>query len=462
MISVMNATAVRNDWVGLVIDGRFPLLQWLGGSEQSAVYRTELPKNNAEKAAVKLCPAGAGDTEARIAAWTAAATLSHPHLARLSYTGHCELDDAALLYAVTEFADEILAEILPERALTPAEVKQMLGPVLDALSYIHAKGFVHGRLKPSNILVVNDQLKLSTDSLQAAGEPANRAEVLSIYDAPERAGGKISRASDIWSLGVIVVEALTQHPPEWDRSADSGPVVPEFIPEPFAGIARGCLQLDPARRFTLEEVRARLDPTRSLVSPAGKKDFAKVRLAAIAAAAIVLIAAISFIHVRSHHPEPKSPAEEQQQASAPSATQPQPQQQAPDTAAPAPAPDQAPAAAASNQAHAHASPSTKSSAVKGAVAERVLPDVLPSASKSIRGTVNVWVRVAVGPGGEVSSVDFESPGPSKYFARVALQAAQRWKFKPALVNGQPVASEWILQFQFTQAAIDVIPAETSP
>lgn len=452
MISAMNATAVRNDWVGLVIDGRFPLLQWLGGSEQSSVYRTELPIPQAQKAAIKLFPADADDAEARIAAWTAAATLFHPHLARLFYSGRCELDDGVLLYAVTEFADEILAQILPDRALTPAEVKDMLSPVLDALSYIHAKGFVHGRLKPSNILVVNDQLKLSTDSLQAVGEPENRAEAFSIYDAPERAGGKISPTSDIWSLGVTLVEALTQHPPEWDRSADSGPVVPESIPEPFAGIARGCLRLDPARRFTLDEVRARFDPARSLLNPAGKagkKAPAKMRLAAIAAAAIVLIAAISFIHLRSHQPEPSSPAEEQQQA--------------PDTAAaPAPAPERAPASAAPTQARAPGSPTAKGAAAKGAVAERVLPEVLPSASKSIRGTVNVWVQVTVGPGGEVSSADFESPGPSKYFARVALQAAQRWKFKPALVNGQPVASEWILQFQFTQAAIDVIPAETSP
>ncbi len=37
----------------------------------------------------------------------------------------------------------------------------MLGTVLNALGYMHAHGYVHGRIKPSNLLVVGDRLKLS-------------------------------------------------------------------------------------------------------------------------------------------------------------------------------------------------------------------------------------------------------------------------------------------------------------
>ena len=53
-------------------------------------------------------------------------------------------------------------------------------------------------------------------------------------------------------------------------------------------------------------------------------------------------------------------------------------------------------------------------------------------------------------------------GPMQYFAKVALQAAQQWRSKPAQVDGQPVSSIWILQFQFTQAATEVNPIEAAP
>ena len=64
-----------------------------------------------------------------------------------------------LVYVVTECADEVLAQILAGRALTTEETREMLGPVIDGLGYLHEKGFVHGHLKPSNILVVDDQLE---------------------------------------------------------------------------------------------------------------------------------------------------------------------------------------------------------------------------------------------------------------------------------------------------------------
>jgi serine/threonine-protein kinase len=121
---------------------------------------------------------------------------------RLILTGRCQSEGTAVLYAVSEYADEVLSEILPERALTPAEAKEMLAPVIDTLSYLHAKGLVHGRLKPSNILAVDDRLKLSGDSLQRSGGAVKQPLTQSIYDAPETASGTISPAADLWGLGV--------------------------------------------------------------------------------------------------------------------------------------------------------------------------------------------------------------------------------------------------------------------
>ena len=106
---------------------------------------------------------------AYLAGWAKAANLSHPHLLRVFRSGRFQIGSTGLVYVVTECADEVLAQIIPVRALTPEETRQMLDPVIEALGYLHEKGFVHGHVKPSNILVVDDVLKLSGDSVAAGG-----------------------------------------------------------------------------------------------------------------------------------------------------------------------------------------------------------------------------------------------------------------------------------------------------
>jgi TonB family protein len=451
MVPTMNAAATLGDWTGRSIDGRFTLLQWLGSSGAGAVFLTELEHDRSQKAVIKLIPKTDvdADAEARLACWAATAALSHPHLMRLFHAGRCQIDGAQLFYVVTEHAEQDLSQILPHRPLTPAETREMLDPVLEALTYLHGHGLVHTRLKPSNIMVVDDQLKLSTDSLQTAGESGKPSPVLSIpvfsiYDAPEHAAAAISPAADIWSLGVTLVEALTQHPPVWDRSAQTEPVVPASIPEPFASIAKECLRLDPRRRCTLSDIKNRLDPDRLEPAPplpipasqTASKVTAKGRRAALVAAVLFLFVVVVALLLRSHQTQPSPPIAEQP----PVVTNPAPPP-------PSPAPE---------------IPASKGITAKGAVAERVQPDILPSAIHSINGHVAVGIRVAVDPGGNVSNATFASQGPSRYFARMALEAAQRWKFTPAQVDGQAVSSEWILHFQFTPAGTQVTPVETSP
>jgi len=432
IVYIMNTIAVQSDWIGRVIDGRFTLRQWLGGSEVSGVFLTELQEHPSQKAAIKLIPADARGTEAQIARWAATTPLSHPHLMRLFHAGRCQIDGTPLLYSVTEYSDEVLSQILPERPLTPAETRGMLGPILDALAYLHGKGFVHGHLKPSNILVVDDQVKLSSDGLMIASNAGRHFSATEVYDAPEAASGNISPAADVWSLGVTLVEVLTQLPPVWDRSSHREPIVPESLPQPFASIARECLRLDPARRCTLSEIMARLEPARSLPKPAynaGNAAPATHNSTALVAAVLVLIAVIAVVQLHSHKTSstaPSVPTQTQQTASAST------------TPASVPLPQGSSGAAAN-----------------GAVAERVMPDVLPAAQASIRGQVNVSVRVSVDAGGNVTNATLESEGPSKYFAKAALQAAQQWKFKPA-------PGTWILQFQFTQAGNEVTPVKAAP
>jgi len=344
--------------------------------------------------------------------------------------------------------------VIPERPLSTPEAREMLGPILEALAYLHAQGMVHGHIKPSNIMVVSDRLKLPIDSIQPAGKLDKAAAQAKVYDAPETASGAIAPAADTWSLGITLVEALTQQLPPWDRAKGRDPVVPAEIVQPFADIARGCLRSDPAKRASLREIRTLLNPPRSLQEPANEIDqiapaeigarsaavsYAspdKRRVAAIAAGAIMLLALISFLVMRSRQSEPSSPTVAQ--PSAPAVT---------------PAPAQSPAA----------QPTPPSGGTtKGEIAERVLPDTPAKANRTIHGKVQVTIRLNVDANGAVSNARIESQGHSRYFAEKALEAARKWRFTPPKVNGQTIASEWVLRFDFRPAGPEVNAREVSP
>ncbi len=355
----MNTQLVHLGGQGHVIDGKFPIVQWLGSSSDGVVFLTEAPGDSPRKATVKLLPADSADAEARFAGWTAAAELSHPNLMRLYQAGQCSIDGNEWIYAVSEFAEEILEEIVAERPLSPHEIREMLGPTLDALAFLHEKGFVHGRIKPSNIVVVSEQLKISADFLLASPQTGTRLRANGPYDAPELTEGTISPAADVWSLGMTLIKIETQQLPLWDRSTKSEPIVPVPLLPPFAEIARECLRLDPAQRCRIGEIkaslttgalipnrtvdnrtridRARNNPTRisetriSETGTASKRRSASSRKVVIAAGAVVVIAVAALFSLRTGRTKP-SPATDAP-ASAP-ATQ---------ATAPAPTPAQSPA-----------------------------------------------------------------------------------------------------------------------
>src|ERR1035441_9368145 len=114
----MSNPGVWKTWEGRAVDGKFPLRQWLGGSDHSAVFLTERSGRESQRAAIKLIPAGNLylenlDEAAQLSRWAAAARLSRPHLIRLFEYGRCQIGDTRLLYVVMEYAEENLAEILP-------------------------------------------------------------------------------------------------------------------------------------------------------------------------------------------------------------------------------------------------------------------------------------------------------------------------------------------------------------
>jgi eukaryotic-like serine/threonine-protein kinase len=259
-------TEASKQWEGQIVEGIFPLRQYLGGSDHSAVFLTEYAEGGPQKAAIKFFPADPATADAQLASWEFASQLSHPNLLRIFHGGRCRLGGDDLLYLVMEYAEEDLADILPQRALTPEETRDMLSPVLDVLEYLHGKGFVHGDLKPANILATGDRLKLSSDAISRIGEPQSASKRASAYDPPEAASGMLTPAADVWSLGASLVEVLTQHLPEWQSGQNREPVVPANLPAPFLEIARQCLRVEPQRRVSVADIAARLNARAAVAS----------------------------------------------------------------------------------------------------------------------------------------------------------------------------------------------------
>ena len=431
----MNTAVARENWQGQVVDEKFPLLQWLGGSERSVVFRTQLPGPQPRVAAIKLVSAEAGNGERQTSRWQAAARLAHPHLLRLFHVGQCQINNTPLLYVVMEYTEEDLSQVLPLRALSPEEAGEMLPPLVDVLSYLHERGFVHGRIKPSNIMAVEEQLKLSSDSICALAESGSQALPASVFDAPEVARGAISRAADIWSVGVTLVRCLSQQPQVRENYNPIEQGIAQTIPEPFRHIARECLRPDPKARCTLADIRDWLrpaPPSLTVIQETKRPAHASLNIAVVSAALFLLLA---FFALRwGPHGKPTAPSGQQQTATVP------PQSSAHDS---------------------DSSISPPKPTAQAAVAQRVLPEVPLSARKTIQGKIRVSVRVAVNPAGEVAGATLFSPGPSRYFANLALQSSRRWKFKPAEVDGRPVWSEWILHFQFGRTTTEVVPVPTA-
>jgi len=431
-------------WEGRV-DGKFPLRHWLGGSEHSAVFLTERPGQPSQKAAIKFIAADdAAEADRQLSRWRAAAQLSHPHLMRIYEAGRCRLDGMPLLYLLMEYAEEDLSQILPQRPLAPAEVTDLLPALLDALSYLHSKGFVHGRVKPSNVHAMGDELKLSADQIVSFTESSPARGRRDVYDAPETAAGIVSPAGDVWSIGVTLVASLTQNVSFEGETLRGDPDPPETVPPPFRGIARECLHLDPKRRCSLAEIQARLQPAgRSVPAepeppPPAPHPVKRGHVVAALLAVAVLVGLVVFFSRGKGVPSPATATTEQP--------------------APQTSPETAPAPVPKPPVSAPVEAPKKRVSTRGEVVHQVLPDVSQSARNTITGTVKVGVRVEVDPSGKVASAEVTSnPSRSKYFERLALTAAQRWEFSAPEVDGKPTASAWLLHFRFKRTSTEASP-----
>jgi len=152
-----------------------------------------------------------------------ASTLNHPHIAPLLDSGETDY----LLWFVMPFvAGETLRQVIRRERMLPVDrAVQIANDVLEALGHAHAHGFAHRDIKPDNIVlsaegsgailvdfgIARAIASSGEDRVTRSGFVVGTEE----YMSPEQAGGSpdIDGRTDIYSLGIVLFEALAGRPP---------------------------------------------------------------------------------------------------------------------------------------------------------------------------------------------------------------------------------------------------------
>ena len=157
---------------------------------------------------------------------TALSLLSHPNIVQVYNTAITN----STKYIIMEYVEGItLKKHIDHRgALPEREVLYYATQILSALEYIHSKGIVHCDIKPQNIILLqNGSIKVADFGIARLDAMLDRSKEKSdtalgtvYYVSPEQAQGKAPRAeSDLYSLGVMLYEAMTDRLPFYNESA---------------------------------------------------------------------------------------------------------------------------------------------------------------------------------------------------------------------------------------------------
>ncbi|MBG0562927.1 serine/threonine-protein kinase [Actinoplanes aureus] len=316
---------------GVLLASRYRLVTLLETGGMAQVWRA-VDELLDRPVAVKL---PAGDTRAAHLAWREArlaARLSHPGIAAVhDYREAVRPDGSVAPFVVMELlSGETVAARLVEGPMPWGEAVSIGTAVAAALAAAHAAGVVHRDIKPGNVMLCPDGVKLLDFGISAAaGEPDDDDTGATFgtpaYAAPERLDGKPAEpATDLYGLGVLLFEMVAGEPPycvdTWEELAAAqatGPSrLPDGLPAGLRDLIYRCLDDDPYRRPSAADARkalARLipsTPARStiplpeppptglarVIPATGRRNRTAGRLGAVAGLALVVAAFVLLIN----------------------------------------------------------------------------------------------------------------------------------------------------------------------
>lgn len=242
---------VEEDLVGARL-GEWKLLERISSGGMGDVYRG---RGASGDVAIKVVRPqfASGEFLARFAAERdVLASLDHPNIVGFLEAGQ---DPKGRPYLVMEYVDGLTPrKFAQEHGLGISEVLRMFIRICAAVEVAHQQLVVHRDLKPSNILINSEGepklLDFGIAKLLSVGDEITQtlwpAPLTPAYASPEQLSrGRISTATDIYSLGAILHDLLCGHPPVEGQPAGSS-----NLPRPVAAILKKALRAEPRQRYS--------------------------------------------------------------------------------------------------------------------------------------------------------------------------------------------------------------------
>jgi eukaryotic-like serine/threonine-protein kinase len=206
---------------GDVVAGRYMVEEPVGSGGMSTVYRAH-DRLLERTVALKLLDerhVGDRDSVARFRREAeSAAALSHPNVVTVLDRG----EDGGRPFIVYEYVagENLKQHLLREGPLAAEDVVELGVQIAGALAYAHAEGLVHRDVKPQNVLLNGDVVKVTdfgiarslvvTRGITQTGTVMGTSE----YISPEQARGEqVDERTDVYSLGIVLYELLAGEPP---------------------------------------------------------------------------------------------------------------------------------------------------------------------------------------------------------------------------------------------------------